>query len=197
MLRGRTPGTPDCTSRARCVPGRGAIRFAPDAFSSRLAILSSVAASCCSRSQGCGGRSSRRGWRSAPSGSSARRARRPLRRPACYRYAEGHQGGASRRRWPGVSAGLCLGRPARRTPGHTPARHADPVLYATVFLGSRCPARGHCVKSARRARVACTRQCTFWARADAAPRPARLAVGEQMTAATSRRYQHVRATTFT
>jgi hypothetical protein len=25
-----------------------------------------------------------------------------------------------RRRWPGVSAGLCLGRPARRTPGHTP-----------------------------------------------------------------------------
>jgi hypothetical protein len=25
-----------------------------------------------------------------------------------------------RRRWPGVSAGLCLGRPARRTPGHIP-----------------------------------------------------------------------------
>src|SRR5262249_14645997 len=30
------------------------------------------------------------------------------------------QGGASRRRWPGVSARLCLGRPAWRTPGHTP-----------------------------------------------------------------------------
>jgi hypothetical protein len=29
-----------------------------------------------------------------------------------------YHGGASRRRWPGVSAGLCLGRPARRTPGH-------------------------------------------------------------------------------
>ena len=29
------------------------------------------------------------------------------------------QGDASRRRWPGVSGGLCLGRPARRTPGHT------------------------------------------------------------------------------
>jgi len=36
-----------------------------------------------------------------------------------------HQGGASRRRWPGVSAGLCLGRPARRTPGHTLSRVAD------------------------------------------------------------------------
>jgi hypothetical protein len=24
-----------------------------------------------------------------------------------------------RRRWPGVSGGLCLGRPARRTPGQT------------------------------------------------------------------------------
>jgi len=23
-------------------------------------------------------------------------------------------------RWPGASAGLCLGRPARRTPGRTP-----------------------------------------------------------------------------
>jgi hypothetical protein len=30
------------------------------------------------------------------------------------------QGGALRRRWPGVSGGLSLGRPARRTPGHTP-----------------------------------------------------------------------------
>ena len=29
------------------------------------------------------------------------------------------QGGALRRRWPGVSAGLCPGRPARRTQGHT------------------------------------------------------------------------------
>jgi len=31
------------------------------------------------------------------------------------------QGGASGRRWPGVSGGLCLGRPARRTPGHSEA----------------------------------------------------------------------------
>jgi hypothetical protein len=30
-----------------------------------------------------------------------------------------------RRRWPGVSAALSLGRLARRTPGHTPAGHAD------------------------------------------------------------------------
>ena len=28
-------------------------------------------------------------------------------------------GAAARRRWPGVSAALCLGRPARRTPGHS------------------------------------------------------------------------------
>ena len=30
-----------------------------------------------------------------------------------------------RRRWPGVSAGLCLGRPARRTPGHMRKSSAD------------------------------------------------------------------------
>jgi len=33
--------------------------------------------------------------------------------------------GASRRRWPGVSAGLCRRRPARRTPGQISAGPAD------------------------------------------------------------------------
>ena len=130
------PETSDCTSRACCVPDRR--------HTLRARCFSAPAAPSCRASRraavpvphGCGGRSSRRGWMSAPSGSSARRARRPLRRPACYRYAEGHQGGASRRRWPGVSAGLCLGRPARRTPGPCARTSRRPMLYATVFLGS-------------------------------------------------------------
>jgi len=34
-------------------------------------------------------------------------------------------GAATRRRWPGVSGGLCLGRPARRTPGRMRQGSAD------------------------------------------------------------------------
>ena len=48
-----------------------------------------------------------------------------LDRAALPNLAVFDQGGAAtRRRWPGVSAALCLGRPARRTPGHA-ARHTD------------------------------------------------------------------------
>ena len=60
-------------------------------------------------------------------------------------------GAAARRHWPGVIAALCLGRPARRTPGrsmqsaqineaHTLRR---PVQRSARFLGFDCPARGH------------------------------------------------------
>ena len=46
-----------------------------------------------------------------------------------------------RRRWPGVSAGLCRERPARRTPGHTArTTHRSPRLIATV-LDPRLAAR--------------------------------------------------------
>jgi len=60
------------------------------------------------------------------------------------------QGGASRRRWPGVSAGLCLGRPARRTPGHTGCdldQNGSGMMqvFRGVFLALDCPARGYCV----------------------------------------------------
>ena len=42
-----------------------------------------------------------------------------------------------RRRWPGVSAGLCLGRPARRTPDHTLSRATDqPGYWPRVFVHS-------------------------------------------------------------
>ena len=50
MLLASLPKAPDCGTRARCVPDRRAVRFAPAALSSRRAILSSVEASCCSRS---------------------------------------------------------------------------------------------------------------------------------------------------
>jgi hypothetical protein len=52
-------------------------------------------------------------------------------------------GAATRRRWPGVSAALCLGRPARRTPGHT--RTAGCRWNATAGRGpgtNRCVAYG-------------------------------------------------------
>ena len=54
-----------------------------------------------------------------------------------------------RRRWPGVSGGLSLGRPARRTPGRTGNGAGSDRLSArrrctgAVFLALDCPARGH------------------------------------------------------
>ena len=36
-------------------------------------------------------------------------------------------GAAARHRWPGVSGGLCLARPARRTPGRFPRIATDPT----------------------------------------------------------------------
>ncbi len=56
---------------------------------------------------------------------------------------------APARRWPGVSGGLSLGRPARRTPGRTGNDAGSDRLSArrrctgAVFLALDCPARGH------------------------------------------------------
>jgi hypothetical protein len=47
----------------------------------------------------------------------------PLRRRIVPYLDQG--GSAALRRWPGVSAGLCPGRPARRTPGHASPGPAD------------------------------------------------------------------------
>jgi hypothetical protein len=47
----------------------------------------------------------------------------PLRRRIVPYLDQG--GSAALRRWPGVSAGLCPGRPARRTPGHASPGSAD------------------------------------------------------------------------
>jgi hypothetical protein len=61
-------------------------------------------------------------------------------------------GSAALRRWPGVSAGLCLGRPARRTPGHAAPGPADKngptgqrpgVATSHLPRAPDCPARGH------------------------------------------------------
>jgi len=78
---------------------------------------------------------------------------RPLAVCGCCRPDDGRrarQGGAAAlRRWPGVSAGLSLGRPARRTPGHylrgTHHQQAHPPSSLPQALppcfGSGCPAR--------------------------------------------------------
>ncbi len=61
---------------------------------------------------------------------------------------------AARRRWPGVSGGLSLGRPARRTPGHTgcdPGSVRFPAIMqvlSAVFLALAWPARGYRVEAA-------------------------------------------------
>jgi hypothetical protein len=52
-------------------------------------------------------------------------------------------GAATRRRWPGVSAGLCLGRPARRTPDHTLSRATDqPGYWPRVLVHSAAVVTG-------------------------------------------------------
>jgi hypothetical protein len=62
---------------------------------------------------------------------------------------------AARRRWPGVSARLSLGRPARRTPGHTRedthksatlTRHTYRFRTPASCLPTDCPSRGHSLK---------------------------------------------------
>ena len=71
----------------------------------------------------------------------------------------GHQGGAAaRHRWPGSRAGISLGRPARRKPGHSRRGTQIKVAHtshryvqrAAVFLAPDCPARGRRLKDALR-----------------------------------------------
>ena len=122
--------------------------------------------------------------------------------PAAFRPAgtEGHQGARVSRLHPCADQGRSCGVPE---PGGARDRHLAARRSEAPHVGvdrlPRLPG-AQLADTASRALAALGSHALGdvpSGRADAAAQPARLGVGEQMTAATSRRYQHVRTITFT